>query len=202
MKVAVAKGRIEKAARQFFVERDLPVWPEKRGRELTVQAGDHEFIFVKGDDVYKYVMHGAADVGIVGGDILREKTPGVLEVVDLPFGRCRMAVCGPKVRRNGTKKLKVASKYPNIAISHFASKRQNVEVIALNGSVELAPLTGLADCIVDIVETGATLAANDLEEYETIFSINAKFITSETALAEQPNELKAWIRKLSQEENA
>ena len=72
MKVAVAKGRIEKAARQFFVERDLPVWPEKRGRELTVQAGNHEFIFVKGDDVYKYVMHGAADVGIVGGDILRE----------------------------------------------------------------------------------------------------------------------------------
>ena len=200
MKVAIAKGRIEKAARAYFQEKGLPVWPEKRGRELTVTVDDNEFIFVKGDDVYKYVMHGAADVGVVGGDVLREKTPGVLEVVDLPFGRCRMSVCGPKVRRNGTKKLKVASKYPNVAISHFASKRQNVEVIALNGSVELAPLTGLADCIVDIVETGATLEANDLEEYETIFSINAKFITSEAALANRPDELKKWIRMLSEEE--
>lgn len=199
MKVAIAKGRIEKAARDYFEQVGLTVWPEKRGRELTVKVDGHEFIFVKGDDVYKYVMHGAADVGVVGGDILREKTPGVLEVVDLPFGRCRMAVCGPKVRTNGTKKLKVASKYPNIAISHFASKRQNVEVIALNGSVELAPLTGLADCIVDIVETGATLRANDLEEYETIFTVNAKFITSETALANDPDELKAWIRRLSKE---
>lgn len=199
MKVAVAKGRIEKSARAYLLETGLPVWPETRGRELTVRVGEDEFIFVKGDDVYKYVMHGAADVGIVGGDILREKTPGVLEVVDLPFGRCRMAVCGPKVRRASTKKLKVASKYPNIAISHFASKRQNVEVIALNGSVELAPLTGLSDCIVDIVETGATLEANDLEEYETIFSINAKFITSEAALAARPDEVKAWIQKLSQE---
>ena len=144
-----------------------------------------KFFLAKGPDVPTYVEYGAADIGVVGADTIMEENRKVYEVLDLGFGKCRMCVCGPasaKELLQHHEMIRVASKYPKIAKDYFYNKKhQTVDIIKLNGSVELGPIVGLSDVIVDIVETGTTLKENDLEVFETIVPISARLIANKSA---------------------
>ena len=167
--VALAKGRLAELAMELFISigMDCSEMKEKTRKLIfTDEKNKMKFILVKASDVPTYVEYGAADIGIVGKDTLLEESRNLYEMVDLGFGKCKMAVCGPKELKGklGTMtNLRVASKYPHIAMKYFQDdKGQTIEIIKLNGSVELAPLVGLSDVIVDIVETGKTLHENGL----------------------------------------
>ena len=137
------------------------------------------YFWVKPSDVAIYVERGAADLGIAGKDILLEYAPDVYELLDLGMGKCRMAVAAPKGFRDDTRRtLKVATKFPHIASSYYTSLGRDIDIIKLNGSIEIAPMLGLSDVIVDIVETGSTLRENDLEVVETVVPISARLIAN------------------------
>ena len=165
--VALAKGRLAELAMELFISigMDCSEMKEKTRKLIfTDEKNKMKFILVKASDVPTYVEYGAADIGIVGKDTLLEESRNLYEMVDLGFGKCKMAVCGPKELKgklDTMTNLRVASKYPHIAMKYFQDdKGQTIEIIKLNGSVELAPLVGLSDVIVDIVETGKTLYEN------------------------------------------
>ena len=140
------------------------------------------YFWVKPSDVAIYVERGTADIGIVGKDILLEYAPDVYELLDLNIGKCRMAVAAPKsFRDNPRQTLRVATKFSNIAARHYLSKGRDIDIIHLNGSIEVAPILGLSDVIVDIVETGTTLKENDLEVIETIVPISARLIANKAS---------------------
>lgn len=140
------------------------------------------YFWVKPSDVAIYVERGAADIGVVGKDILLEHSPDVYELLDLDTGKCRMCVAAKKGFRESTDTtLTVATKFPNIAINYYRSKSRSIDIIKLNGSIELAPILGLSDVIVDIVETGTTLKENDLEVIETIVNISARLIANKAS---------------------
>lgn len=180
LKVAMPKGRIYKQAFKLFQRAGIPL-PEEidESRKLIIpfpEAG-MEFIMAKPVDVPTYVEYGVADIGIVGKDVLMEENRDVYELLDLAIARCRMSVIGlpdwkPVINP------RVATKYPNVASQYFREQGQQVEVIKLNGSIELAPLIGLADRIVDMVETGQTLRENGLVEMEEIFQITSRLIAN------------------------
>jgi len=180
LKVAMPKGRIYKKAVKLFHEAGLPI-PEETddSRRLIVpfpEAG-MEFILAKPVDVATYVEYGVADIGIVGKDVLMEENRDVYELLDLGIAKCRMSVIGlPDWQPSMNPR--VATKYPNVASQYFREQGQQVEVIKLNGSIELAPLIGLADRIVDMVETGQTLKENGLVELEEIFQITSRLIAN------------------------
>ena len=137
------------------------------------------YFWVKPSDVPIYVERGAADIGVAGKDILLEYKPDVYELLDLNIGKCRMAVAGPKgFRDNAGSTLRVATKFPEIAQNYYNEKCRDIDIIKLNGSIELAPIMGLSDVIVDIVETGKTLYENNLEVLETIVPISARLIAN------------------------
>ena len=144
------------------------------------------FFLSKPSDVPTYVEYGVADIGVVGRDTLLEEGRNLYEVMDLGFGKCRMCVCGPASAKELLKKneiIRVASKYPNIAKNYFKDKKnQTVEIIKLNGSVELAPIVGLSEVIVDIVETGSTLKENGLEVLEEITNLSARVVVNQVSL--------------------
>lgn len=152
----------------------------KGSRKLVLEdkEGGYRYFLVKPSDVAIYVLHGAADIGVVGKDILLESRPDVYELLDLKLGICRMAVAGPRDFLEPSGKLKVATKFPNIAQRYYSGKSREIELIALNGSIELAPIVGLSDVIVDIVQTGATLKANNLAVLEEIMLISARLISN------------------------
>lgn len=173
--VALAKGRLAELAMDIFIEigMDCSEMKEKsRKLVFTDEKNKMKFILVKASDVPTYVEYGAADIGIVGKDTLLEENRNLYEMVDLGFGKCSMCVCGdPKLKGklDTITNLKVASKYPNIARKYFQDEKgQTIDIIKLNGSVELGPIVGLSDVIVDIVETGSTLRANGLDVLEEI----------------------------------
>src|ERR687894_2826247 len=170
--IAIAKGRMQRDALELLARAGVRVSEEAlASRRLAVEdeGGDYRFIFVKPADVPVYVEHGIADCGVVGRDVLLETGADVLQPLDLKIGCCRIAVAAPKgFRVEGAGMLHVATKYPRVASAHFGSRGVPVEIIGLSGSVELAPVLGLADCIVDLVETGRTLAENGLAVVETI----------------------------------
>ena len=139
------------------------------------------FFWAKPSDVAIYVERGAADIGIVGKDILLESAPDIYELLDLKMGKCRMAVAGKKGRSDSGGTLRVATKFPNIAKNYFNSKSREIDIIKLNGSIEIAPILGLSDVIVDIVETGKTLYENNLEPKETIVDISARLVANKAA---------------------
>ena len=140
------------------------------------------YFWVKPSDVAIYVERGAADIGVAGKDILLEYSPDVYELLDLNIGKCRMCVAGKKeFTDNGTSTLRVATKFSNIAKSYYADKCRDIDIIKLNGSIEIAPILGLSDVIVDIVETGKTLLENDLMPYETIVPISARLISNKSS---------------------
>ena len=163
--------------------------------ELTLR-----FFLAKGPDVPTYVEYGAADIGVVGSDTIMEENRRVYEVLDLGFGKCRMCVCGPAQARELLKhheRIRVASKYPNIAKDYFFNKKhQTVDIIKLNGSVELGPIVGLSDVIVDIVETGSTLRENGLEVLEEICPLSARMIVNQVSMQMETERIRSLIQKL------
>ena len=166
-----------------------------------------KFFLAKGPDVPTYVEYGAADIGIVGKDTLLEEGRKLYEVMDLGFGKCRMCVCGPESAREvleNNQLIRVATKYPNIAKDYFYNKKhQTVDIIKLNGSIELAPIVGLSEVIVDIVETGTTLKENGLVVLEEVCPLSARMIVNPVSMRmenERINELITNLRNLLQEE--
>ena len=157
---------------------------EDPGRKLIFENPETHvrYFWVKPSDVAIYVERGAADLGIAGKDILLEYRPEVYELLDLGLGKCRMAVAGPRDFREKTgRPLRIATKFPHIAAKYYAGKGRDIDIIKLNGSIEIAPILGLSDVIVDIVETGKTLQENNLEVKETILPISARLICNKAA---------------------
>ena len=162
------------------------------------EAGIRYFL-VKPSDVAIYVEHGAADVGIVGKDILVESGADVYELLDTGLGKCDMCVAGPNdFRENPDRTLRVATKLVDIAKDHFAAKGRDIDIIKLNGSIELAPLLGLSDVIVDIVETGTTLRENNLKVLERFLPISARFIANRASYQFKHAEVARLLEKLTE----
>lgn len=197
IRLALTKGRLEKDTVKLLEKAGLnTVMIKNPERKLILDIPGYplEIILLKGIDVATYVEHGVADLGVVGKDILLEKPKPVYEVTDLGFGSCSMAVAGPPAAaENGKKLLRVASKYPRITRDHFEKKGQSVEIIEQQGSVELAPLLGLTDVIVDIVETGNTLKANGLVVLEEIVRISARLILNKVSYKTRRIEMNGLI---------
>jgi len=158
------------------------------------------FFLAKGPDVPTYVEYGAADIGVVGRDTILEENRNVYEVLDLGYGKCRMCVCGPDSARElllHHERIRVASKYPNIAREYFYNKKhQTVDIIKLNGSVELGPLVELSDVIVDIVETGSTLRENGLEVLEEVCPLSARMIVNPVSMQMETERIKRLVNRL------
>lgn len=170
-------------------------------RKLIFESQENgvRYFLVKPSDVAIYVEHGAADIGVCGKDILLESGADVYELLDLGFGKCRMAVAAMNgFREDYTRPLKVATKFPTIAKQHYLSQNREIEVIKLYGSIELAPILGLSDVIVDIVETGKTLVENGLSVRETIVPISARLIANKTSykfLGDEINKISNELKK-------
>ncbi len=159
-----------------------------------------KFFLSKGPDVPTYVEYGAADIGVVGKDTIMEENRRVYEVLDLGFGKCRMCVCGPESARElllHHERIRVASKYPLIAKEYFYNKKhQTVDIIKLNGSVELGPIVGLSDVIVDIVETGSTLKENGLAVLEEICPLSARMIVNQVSMQMETERIRSLISQI------
>lgn len=199
LKVAMPKGRIYKQASKLFREAGLPM-PEDLddSRRLIIAAPEAgmEFIMAKPVDVPTYVEYGVADIGVVGKDVMMEEAKDVYELLDLGIARCRMSVIGlpdwkPVIHP------RVATKYPNVASQYFREQGQQVEVIKLNGSIELAPLIGLADRIVDMVETGQTLRDNGLVEMQAMFQVTSRLIANRVSYRLKNDAIQALCDKLA-----
>lgn len=162
------------------------------------EGGITRYFWVKPSDVDIYVERGAADIGVVGRDILLEHAPDVYELLDLGFGKCRMCVAGMVGSdANPDRTLRVATKFPNIARAYYASKSREIEIIKLSGSIELAPILGLSDVIVDIVETGSTLKENNLEVKDTVCDISARLIVNKAAYRFKNDEVRELVEKIN-----
>jgi ATP phosphoribosyltransferase len=183
IRVALAKGRLFEPAAACFAKAGVVIDPEP-GRRLLIPSSDPtiEFLVVKPSDVAVYVESGAADLGVTGTDVLRESDADVLEPLELGFGACRLVVASPASTPwpdlPGGKTARIATKYPRLAWAHFAQAGRPVEIITVYGSVEVAPLLGLAHWIVDLVDTGNTLRANGLTERETILQVGAVLVAN------------------------
>ena len=183
--VALPKGRLGMKVYDMFENAgfECPSIKEDSRKLIfeNISAGVRYFL-VKPSDVPIYVERGAADIGVAGKDILLEYAPDVYELLDLDIGKCRMAVAAKTDFYDNTENtLRVATKFPNIAQRYYAEKCRDIDIIKLNGSIEIAPILGLSDVIVDIVETGATLKQNDLEVKETILPISARLIANKSS---------------------
>ena len=185
LNIARPKGRLGEKVYAMFAEAgyECPslLEPSRKLIFENPEAGVRYF-WVKPSDVAIYVERGAADIGVAGKDILLEYRPDVFELLDLNLGKCRMAVAAKSdFYDDGSRTLRVATKFTNIAARYYASKCREIDIIKLNGSIEIAPILGLSDVIVDIVETGKTLVENDLEVKETILPISARLICNKAA---------------------
>lgn len=188
--IALAKGRLAKRALEIFENVGITCeeMKDEKTRKLifTNEELKLRFFLAKPSDVPTYVEYGAADIGIVGKDTILEESRKLYEVYDLKVGNCKMCVCGPASAKEKLKHhelIRVATKYPNIAKDYFFNKKhQTVEIIKLNGSVELAPIVGLAEVIVDIVETGATLRENGLDVLEEVCPLSARMVVNQVSM--------------------
>ena len=185
LNVALPKGRLGEKVYSYFEREGMEaegIHEESRKLVFENAEGTLRFFWVKPSDVAIYVERGAADIGVAGKDILLEYDPDVYELSDLDIGKCRMAVAAKKGFSDNTDRtLRVATKFSNIAQQHYLSKGRDIDIIHLNGSIEIAPILGLSDVIVDIVETGTTLKENDLEVIETIVPISARLIANKAS---------------------
>ena len=200
--IALPKGRLGEKAYKIFEEIGYGC-PEvmESSRKLIFENEENgvRYFWATPSDVDIYVERGAADVGIVGKDILLEGGHDVYELLDLKMGKCRMAVAGIKGERPDEEKtLRVATKFVNIARDYYERKGRDIDIIKLNGSIEIAPLLGLSDVIVDIVETGKTLTENNLEPYETIVPISARFVANKAAYRFKRDEINRMVEKISE----
>lgn len=205
--VALTKGRLAERTLDLFEEIGYPMeeMKDKKSRRLIFTDEEHRlrFFLAKGPDVPTYVEYGAADIGVAGEDIILEEKRRVYEVLDLGFGRCRMCVAGPASAGELLKHhemIRVASKYPNIARDYFYNeKQQTVDIIKLNGSVELGPIVGLSDVIVDIVETGSTLRENGLVIFEEVCPLSARMIVNQVSMQMETERIRSLILKLREQ---
>jgi len=197
--LALSKGRLLPGAQALFRQAGL-AFPQDEGRRLIVPTDGLRFLFVKDTDVPTYVEYGVADCGVAGKDVLLESGSDVYEPLDLGFGRCRMVVAGlPGGLDYGrSSSLRVASKYPRLAAAHFQARGVSAEVVKLAGSVELAPVLGLADCIVDLVETGRTLEENGLAVIEEVAACSARLVVNPASYHARRADVAALVRRLSE----
>ena len=201
---ALGKGRLANKTLELLEKTGITCeeMKDKNSRKLIFVNEELKlrFFLAKGPDVPTYVEYGAADIGVGGSDTIMEENRRVYEVLDLGFGKCRMCVCGPAQARELLKhheRIRVASKYPNIAKDYFFNKKhQTVDIIKLNGSVELGPIVGLSDVIVDIVETGSTLRENGLEVLEEICPLSARMIVNQVSMQMETERIRSLIQKL------
>jgi ATP phosphoribosyltransferase len=196
--VALSKGKLLPGAEALFRRAGLP-FPDGEGRRLVAETDGLRFLFVKDMDVPTYVEYGVADCGIAGRDVLLETGADVLEPLDLGFGRCRLVVATPAgsgFAPDRTATARVASKYPKLAAAHFQGRGLAVEVVKLAGSVEIAPGLGLADCIVDVVETGRTLVENGLEAIEIVAESSARLIVNRASFHARRAEVQRLVETL------
>ena len=202
LRIALTKGRLEKDTVALFDKMGLSTEAVKnKGRRLILPVGDNiEVVLAKAADVITYVEHGVCDMGVVGKDTIVESGGTFYEVLNLGFGKCRFAVAAPKGTDvfGGYHEITVASKYPAVARSYFERRGMDVRIIKIEGSVELAPLIGLADCIVDIVETGATLKENGLEIMDEVMPISARVIVNMAAMKLRKEEIEALVSHMEQ----
>ncbi len=199
IRIALTKGRLEKSSISLFKTMGLDTTElENKGRRLILPVDKYEAVLSKAPDVITYVEHGVCDIGIVGKDTIVEHGSSFYEVIDLDMGKCKFALACPKGTDffSGYKSKTVASKYPKVAKEFFESKGMDVSVIKIEGSVELAPLLGLADGIVDIVETGSTLKENGLEVVEEIFPISARVIVNMASMKLRKAEIEEFLNDL------
>ena len=200
--IALAKGRLAQKAMEMFgaVGIHCEEMANKDSRKLIFENPElgMRFFLAKATDVPTYVEYGAADIGIVGKDTLLEEGRRLYEVLDLKIGQCRMCVCGPESARAHLKNhelIRVATKYPRIAKDYFYNRKdQTVEIIKLNGSIELAPIVGLSEVIVDIVETGSTLRENGLTVLEEICPLSARMVVNQVSMKTENQRITALIR--------
>ncbi|MCQ2457896.1 MAG: ATP phosphoribosyltransferase [Clostridia bacterium] len=187
LNIALPKGRLGEKVYRMFAEAGFRCPSiEEENRKLTFESPENgvRYFWVKPSDVSVYVERGAADIGVCGRDILLEYVPDIYELLDLKTGICRMAVAGSVGFRDDHRRtLRVATKFSRIAADYYASLGRDIDIIHLNGSIELAPILGLSDVIVDIVETGTTLKENGLHELETIVPVSARLIANKASYA-------------------
>lgn len=197
--IALTKGRIEKDTLKLLEKADFDLsFMVNKGRNLIFESPDKKFRFllVKAADVTTYVRHGVADLGIVGKDVLMEHPSGYLEMLDLNVGLCKFSLASTEnYQPSDHKRKRIATKYPTVAREFFNQKGEDMEIISIQGSVEIAPVIGLADAIVDIVETGNTLVANGLKVYEDICRISTRLIVNKAALKNKA-EVTRFIQKI------
>ena len=201
--IALPKGRLGEKVYAMFEAAGYPCPSIKENNRKLIfenpEAGVRYF-WVKPSDVSIYVERGAADIGVAGKDILLEYEPDVYELLDLNMGKCRMAVAAKKgFHDSGERTLKVATKFKNIARKYYASLGREIDIIHLNGSIEIAPILGLSDVIVDIVETGTTLKENDLEVISTVVPISARFIVNKSAFRFKTAEIERITQKMKEQ---
>ena len=207
LRIALTKGRLERDTVAMFerIGFDCTAVHEK-GRKLILPIGDNQFevVLAKAADVITYVEHGVCDLGVVGKDTIIENGSSFYEVLDLGFGKCKFALAAPKGTEfyGGYASKTIATKYPNVARSFFEGKGMDVKIIKIEGSVELAPLLGLSDAIIDIVETGSTLKENGLEVIEKVCDISARLIVNTASMKLRKQEIDTLINQMEQAKEA
>ena len=201
LNVALPKGRLGEKVYGMFKAAGFPCPSiEEQNRKLIFENEEVgvRYFWVKPSDVAIYVERGAADIGVAGKDILLEYRPRVYELFDLDVGKCRMAVAAPKgFRDDTTRTLRVATKFSRIARDFYAGQGRDIDIIHLNGSIEIAPILGLSDVIVDIVETGTTLKENDLEVIDTIVPISARLIANTASFKFKNEAIEKILREMN-----
>jgi ATP phosphoribosyltransferase len=203
LNVALPKGRLGERVYAMFEAAGYPCPSIKENNRKLIFENPEcgvRYFWVKPSDVSIYVERGAADIGVAGKDILLEYTPDVYELLDMQTGKCRMAVAAPKgFRDDPSRTLKVATKFSNIASNYYASMGREIDIIHLNGSIELAPILGLSDVIVDIVETGTTLKENNLEVFETIVPISARLIANKASFKFKSEQIEKIVASIAEQ---
>lgn len=204
LKIAITKGRIERDVCKLLKASGFDIEPiENKNRELLIRTKDNlEMIFVKANDVLTFIEHGIVDIGFVGKDTLEESDfSDYNELLDLNIGKCYFALAGyaDYNEKEFKTRKKIATKYPKIATKYFSSKQEDVEIIKIEGSVELGPVVGMTDAIVDIVETGSTLKANGLVVLDKISDVSTRLITNKVSLKYKSDEIYNIVDKLNKQ---
>ena len=206
LNVALPKGRLGEKVYAMFEKAGFECPSIKENNRKLIFENEEvgvRYFWVKPSDVAIYVERGAADVGVAGKDILLEYEPDVYELLDLDIGKCRMAVAAKESFRDDlSRTLRVATKFTNIAKQHYLSKGRDIDIIHLNGSIEIAPILKLSDVIVDIVETGTTLKENDLEVIETVVPISARLISNKTSYKFKADKIDRVVKEIAAQTEA
>ena len=203
IRIALTKGRLEEESVELFFKSGYDAAGLlNKGRKLLfdIKNADIEIVLAKAADVITYVEHGVCDIGIVGKDTIMECGKSFYEVLNLNFGKCRFALAGLKDKNfyEGYSQKRIATKYPNVTKRYFNDIGADVEIIKIDGSVELAPILGLSDAIVDIVETGGTLKENGLAVYEEIAQVSARVIVNKASIKLKKNEIDEFIGRIGE----